>query len=710
MKALAAVVGFAACLVAQPVFARDWFVRAGADGDGSQSKPFGDPWQALDQAQSGDVIHVAGGKYSGRLGSGMWEIPFDDVQLLGGYDADFKSRDPWKHLTQLHWDKASKNRPKQERLTSTKKGTVVDGFTIDQRDQCPYETAEQLGRKEYPSSDGPMRFALPATVRNCVLVNPGFDGIVAPVGSTIENNLIVNAVNWGININSTTDKQAVAVVKNNTVAFTMSFKEPGKGAYNGSGIALKGHAQVTGNVIAFSDSNGIYLTANPEKSTLTDNVFFMNLYANLKLYVEGKDIPVDDKQMELLDEVGFKKVSGNEVKNPQLPVDPTWLDHVSRRTAATPGKLVMDDFNKARQLMGLPMIAKGGSAPSGVAPAMDLEKALKLLAPKSAGQAGARVKALPVSFTGATAAAPDKAYRRMEVGAWIRKPESVDGQPLELVVAVSNVANVSGVPAPFKADEHAGVFLHEPTGSYDRFVGFYKKGSSAQRAADAAAGYWQGSGAPLKLYLAKGIAYQMKGVPKAGFQVDSLEPYEAGGGAAAGKPQGRDWFVRAGATGGDGTREKPFKDPGRRWSRWRRATASTWPRASTTASSRRAAGRSTPPPSPCWAGTTGSSRSATRGSTPPGCSRRRTTRGAGTATSSRARTITAARWWTASSSTARPTTATSRTGISTTTTRRRSSTSGWRARAVSSATASSSTVRRGRSAWPTASRWRTTSS
>src|SRR3712207_7952197 len=53
--------------------------------------------------------------------------------------------------------------------------------------------------------------------------------------------------------------------------------------------------------------------------------------------------------------------------------------------------------------------------------------------------------------------------------------------------------SVSSVPAPFKSDEVAGSFLHEPTGNYGRFTGFYKKGSSAQRAADAAMGSWQGS-------------------------------------------------------------------------------------------------------------------------------------------------------------------------------------------------------------------------
>ncbi|MDX2012306.1 MAG: hypothetical protein SFW67_19070 [Myxococcaceae bacterium] len=555
----AVVVGLAAGLFSFPADARDWFVRAGADGDGSLARPFADPWQALDQCQSGDVIHVAAGSYTGRLGNGMWEVPVDDVTLLGGYDADFKSRDPWKNLTKLHWDKASKNRPKQDRFLSNKKNTVLDGVVIDQRDQCPYETEAQLGRKDAPC-DSAIRLSVPGVVRNCVIVNSGFDAITVPVGSTVDNNLIVNSINWGININSSMDKAAVATVTNNTIAFTMAFKEPGKGAYNGSGLALKGPAVVSGNLIVFSDSNGIYQTAPAEKSSLNDNQFFMNLYSNLKFSVDGKDTAIDDKEMDLLEEVGFKSASGNVVKNPKLPVDPGWLDHVSKRTAATPGKLQMDDFNKARQLLGLPMIAKGGSPPSGVAPAMALESALKLIAPQDAGKVGARVKSLAVSFQAAAAAGPAKSYARTEVSAWVGKPDAFNGKDLELVVAVSNVANVSGVPAPFKADDCAGVFLHDASGSGERFVGFFKKGTTAARAADAASGYYSGSGKPSKLYLVKGTAYAMKGVPRAGFFVDTLDAFEAQESSAA-RPVGRDWFVKAGAQGGDGSKEKPFRDP-----------------------------------------------------------------------------------------------------------------------------------------------------
>lgn len=542
-----------------PALAKDWFVKAGSSGDGSMQSPFGDPWEALDKCQSGDVIHVAGGKYYGRLRVGTWEVPVDDLTLLGGYDQSFKTRDPWKNRTELLWDKTSKNTPNDERLRSNKKNTTLDGFIIDQRDQCKYEAGKQLSRLDSPSCESAVRLVTPGTVRNMVIINPGLDGIVAPVGSTLENNLIVNAVNWGININSTMDKSAVAQVKNNTIAFTFTFKEPGKGGYAGSALGLKGPTNVVGNIIANSDSNGVYSNTAPETLTLVDNLFFMNLYSNVKISVNGKDSPIDDAQMDLLEEAGFKDVKGNVVKNPELQVDKDWLDAVSKRTSASPGKLTMDDFNKARQLMGLPMIAKGGKPPSGVAPAMDLDDALKLMAPKSAGEAGARVKKLTVSFSAADAA-PAKSYAKATVTELVKAPEKFEGKPVELIVGVSGTGNVSGIPAPFKPDDYAGVMLYETDGEGTRLTAFYKNGSTPDRTASAVRGLWNGSGKPWKLFLARGTAYAIKSYPKAGLQLDSLEPYDAPV-VYSERPKGKDWFVRAGASGGDGSKEKPFKDP-----------------------------------------------------------------------------------------------------------------------------------------------------
>src|SRR5207248_8381170 len=75
---------------------RDWFVTAGATGgDGSRQKPFKDPWQALEAAKPGDAIHVSQGEYFGKLKCGEWEVHTPYLSMLGGYDKDFKERDPW---------------------------------------------------------------------------------------------------------------------------------------------------------------------------------------------------------------------------------------------------------------------------------------------------------------------------------------------------------------------------------------------------------------------------------------------------------------------------------------------------------------------------------------------------------------------------------------------------------------------------------------
>ncbi len=78
--------------------------RARAGGDGSREKPFRDPFQALEKAEGGDTIHVASGAYLGKLRSGKWKILIRNLALLGGYDAEFTARDPWKNPTRFVLD------------------------------------------------------------------------------------------------------------------------------------------------------------------------------------------------------------------------------------------------------------------------------------------------------------------------------------------------------------------------------------------------------------------------------------------------------------------------------------------------------------------------------------------------------------------------------------------------------------------------------
>lgn len=548
--------------------AADWFVRAGAqNGDGSQSKPFSDPWQALERCQAGDAIHIAEGKYFGRLGVGMWEVPFDKVQLLGGYAADFSKRNPWAHPTQLLWDKDSKNRPNQARVLVRGKGVVIDGVAIDMRDQNEYVDAELSGRKDRHVEETAISLNHPGTVRNCIVVNACQECVVTPCGSTIENNLFVNALIYAVKVTGNLhDLKAVTGIRNNTILFTWDNKSPGQGSYRGSAVHLgqQVNADITGNILANNDNAAVYSNGALDRTSITKNAFAMNLFANLLSDTDGVKAVVDDQSMELLEEVGLKAIDGNQVVAHELPIDAAWLDLYSKRTASQQGKVVMDDWNKFRQLAGLPLMGTGYKVATGVAPPYDFGKALQLvLARKATPAAGARVVALPVSFA-AAAATVSKAYTPSDLK-WHSAPEGANGKDLEMVVAISSVANISGIPSAFKQSEYSGVFLHDAEGKDGgRVVGFFKKGTSAERVANADSGYYGGSGKPQRLHLVRGTAYAISGVPKAGFLIDSIERYEGAPTATAAtkaRPQGRDWFVRAGATGGDGSKDKPFRDP-----------------------------------------------------------------------------------------------------------------------------------------------------
>lgn len=560
---------FMALTLATSLSAQEWFVRAGsADGDGTRQKPFNDPWQALEKCQAGDTIHVAEGKYFGRLGVGMWEIPFDRVQLLGGYSADFAQRNPWAHPAQLLWDKASKNRPNQARVLARAKDVVIDGITIDMRDQNEYVDEQLSSRKDRHVEESAIRLNHPSTVRNCVVVNPGQECVVTPSGSTLENNLFVNALVYAVQVNANlADPKAVATIKDNTILFAWDNKSPGKGSYRGSGIHLgqAANANITGNILAHNDNAAIYTNGALDRTSVTKNVFAMNLFANVLSGADGVKVVVDDQTMELLEELGLKAIDGNQVTAHGLPIDAAWLDLYSKRTASQPGKVVMDDWNEFRRLAGLPLMGTGYQVGTGIAPPYALDKALQLvLARKDAPAAGARVVALPVAFKDAAAPVAAKSYAPSDVLQWHRQPDGVNGKDLELVVAISSVANIATIPSTFKKDEHAGVWLHDTEGKDARVLGFYKKGTAAERVVGADTGYYGGSGKPTRLHHVRGTAFAIQGSPKAAFLIESIERHDGAPTAAAAdkaRPKGRDWFVRAGSTGGDGSKDKPFRDP-----------------------------------------------------------------------------------------------------------------------------------------------------
>ena len=547
--------------------ARDWFVRAGASaGDGSRARPFADPWEALERCEAGDAIHVTGGEYAGRLDQGTWVIPFDRVRLIGGYSDDFGARDPWKHLTRLVW-RPGKNRPTEPRLSSQASQVVLDGLVLDARQQNNYVDEACSGRSD---KIGQVSISLtqPGTVQNCVLINPGLQALICPPGTVVENNLFLNAIGTAIEVRSGSGDAArqKAKLRRNTILFSWDDSSPGKGGSNGTAIRLLGGAEITGNILAHCDNNAIDSTAKPERVAISGNLFFMNLWGNLRAAAEGNQVAVDDKSMELLEEIGLAACEGNAVGDPGLPVDKAWMELYAQRTAAQPGKLVMDDWNELRRTLGLPLQAQGGAPPTNLAPAYPLEQALRLLAPKgkAAARAGARAVPLKPAFTsdGGAADGPARSYSPSDLLAWAQDASGVDGQAVELIVGVGNVTNAGGLPAAYgdKA-QHAAVVLYDRQGKGQRVVGFYRKGTQSQRVLEAETGRYQGQGLPDRLFRVRGVVHALSGVPRVGVFVEQVERWEEPAGAQLERPPGRDWFVRAGAAGGDGSRDKPWRDP-----------------------------------------------------------------------------------------------------------------------------------------------------
>jgi hypothetical protein len=162
--------------------------------------------------------------------------------------------------------------------------------------------------------------------------------------------------------------------------------------------------------------------------------------------------------MELLEEVGLKASTATCVAPHELPLDAAWLDLYSKRTASQRGKVVMDDWNKFRQLAGLPLLGTGYQVATGHRAALSAgEGAAAVLARKATPARCSRARRCR---SASQAAAPPRSprptseERSADLAPLARR--TVNGKDLEMIVAISGVANISGIPAQSRRTEHAG--------------------------------------------------------------------------------------------------------------------------------------------------------------------------------------------------------------------------------------------------------------
>ena len=130
MKKLLILLGIGATLV---ISGADLYVaRKGGKNNnpGTKEKPLRNIWKAVDKAKAGDVIHVTGGTYSGKMSCGWIEVN-KAVTLKGGYSQDFAQRDPMKFQTLLRpTNDQNATKPIFGTLTIQNKNAKVQGNVV----------------------------------------------------------------------------------------------------------------------------------------------------------------------------------------------------------------------------------------------------------------------------------------------------------------------------------------------------------------------------------------------------------------------------------------------------------------------------------------------------------------------------------------------------------------------------------------------------
>lgn len=408
---------------ATTAFARDYYVSAkrGKGKKGTKKKPAKDLGNLIKRLKPGDVIHIAGGTYVGRAknGSDLIKVP---VQIFGGYDEAFETRDPWgKTPTILSGVNKSKNWVSHPGLfidlskyrDKPMPEIVVDGIVVDHADRNRYKTAKQhkivrtanpkKQQMPTPESGGIVirvsktgNFAKDAhwkiAVRNCIVMNTApTQGALSVSGYknseiTIENNLVINNTGVGIFIGTKYvgrdgKGQPRFNIHHNTVLFSWKH-DPMAQSFSGSSIKFDRATLpvVRDNILAFADRVGID-NASKAPVLLAHNLVTGNTGTDYLEFATSIDLENIEDEAEELHEDSEDNVN-QEIKP---PVSKAWSQLyasriiVDRNAAEADVKVKKTRINALRRMLGLPL--EGGKLDVDTGPVwlprLSLEDALK---------------------------------------------------------------------------------------------------------------------------------------------------------------------------------------------------------------------------------------------------------------------------------------------------------------------------------------------
>lgn len=382
-----------------PLAAADIYVNASRGRRGGTIElPYKYLGDALAKAQPGDVIHVSAGLYHGKGNSGHWEIKQDNLTILGGYDDQFTTRDPFSHRTLLQFDSSSDNkttRPAGSELKATENagrkplnGIVIDGLWLDGGNRNKYREDPSNPSMKLDSSPGDFLLHIKvakgskAVVKNCTFINPGKSAalmVQGEGGSEYEcvNNVFVNGVYHHMivgRLSARNDVRMKATVANNSFLFAWHVSA------NGEGVVVYPFTDIDfhDNVFAFGESTAIvndrYEELIDHRGTKTkgvnrtvkidNNLFFMwkrGLYGWVEAGQSGtrRTTDPDDLWETSIDETSGE---GNQIGDPGYSYNKTWIDHFSSRSDVAEGEVTMDAVNEWRRILGLPL--RGQNTPN----------------------------------------------------------------------------------------------------------------------------------------------------------------------------------------------------------------------------------------------------------------------------------------------------------------------------------------------------------
>ena len=549
----------------------DWFVVENAkSGDGSRNKPFHDPWLAIRNAAPGDTIHIAAGTYYGQYDRSSWIIDSPRLTIRGGYSRDFITRTPWQTPSVFAFFKGYENVRENNMIgwRGEHAGLMLDGLFFDASGANIYDETLPYGIRSFPRMSGPIASfnADEVTIQNCVFANGGNGGVeLSGSGSRFENNLVLNMIGPAM-----LDLRSAAkvigkpiLVKNNSFCFMHDVGDPpGAGGDTALGVRIHCPAVLQDNLFVSCGNAAISLFTDPERVSIERNLFFLTPRDVLVSRSQGNTGEITEKSLEELEDIPFKACVDNEVQNPGAGGCKTeWLDACTRNLLATYVKPPFEAANTLRATAGLVAVSAADlqkpESKGALAPHLAIADALSL---SFTAKQGANQIELAAQLAQQPAAS-SLVYRSVEWAVMTAPDVAAANARVELRVGLGGEQN-SMLLADAPPDTHMGVKIYQPATDDSPLMVLIPRYTLPARQYRDAMTYSRGLDVE-SIYLLRGV-YRTDVAPtsrqKATLVVESLvlAPLAE---VVPPRPEGRDWFVRAGSKGGDGSRDKPFRDP-----------------------------------------------------------------------------------------------------------------------------------------------------